>query len=358
MNTETSALLQKLSNANGPSGFEDEVTQVILDATKGLGEQSMDSLLNCYIDREENTGDKPVIQLDAHMDEVGFIVQAIAPNGMLKILGLGGWITSSAIAQKVRVRNRDGVWVPGVIASKPPHFASPEDRNKLPDMGDLRIDIGSTSAEETAEVFGIEIAAPVVPDVDFSEIPAKAGWFIGKAFDDRIGCAAQVLTLQALAGENLEVDIKGTFSTQEEVGTRGAVVTAKRVEAALAICFEGTPADDTFGEPWMTQAAVGKGPMLRHFDATMITNPRFQRFALDLARELEIPCQQSVRAGGGTNAKAIHLAGNGVPTIVIGVPVRYIHSHYGIASGEDLENAAKLAAAICRKLTPELIAAF
>ncbi len=358
MNVETYALLQKLSSANGPSGFEDEVVQVVLDETSGLGEQTLDSLLNCYVEREENTGDRPVVMLDAHMDEVGFIVQAIAPNGMLKILGLGGWLTSSAIAQKVRVRNRDGVWVPGIIASKPPHFASAEDRNRLPDMGDLRIDIGSSSAEETAEVFKISYAAPVVPDVDVTKIPAKDSWVIGKAFDDRIGCAAEILALRALAGESLDVDVTGTFSAQEEVGTRGAVVTAKRVAPALAICFEGTPADDTFGEAWMTQAAVGKGPMLRHFDATMITNPRFQRFALDLARELEIPCQESVRAGGGTNAKAIHLAASGVPTIVIGVPVRYIHSHYGIASTEDLENAARLAAAICRRVTPEVIASF
>ncbi len=362
-------LLQKISNANGPSGFEDEVSQIILEQTKDFGEQSQDSLLNIYIKRTENVENekdetdnthphRPTVLLDAHMDEVGFIVQAITNNGLLRILGLGGWLPASAIAQKVRVRTSNNEWISGVIASKPPHFASKEDRSKMPEMSDLRVDIGAESADEAKDTFGIRIGAPVVPDVEFTAMPQKDGFYIGKAFDDRIGCAANVLTLKELQGEQLDVNITAAFSVQEEVGTRGARVVANRTKPDIAICFEGTPADDTFSEPYMIQAAVGKGPMLRHFDSTMIANPRFQRFALDLAKAEDIPCQESVRSGGGTNAGAIHLSDQGIPTIVIGVPVRYIHSHHGIASLDDLENAAKLAAAICRKLSAEVLKDF
>ena len=128
------------------------------------------------------------------------------------------------------------------------------------------------------------------------------------------------------------------------MGTRGAAVTANTVKPDLAIVFEGCPADDTVAEPYMIQTAIHKGPMLRHIDARMITHPRFQRYALDLAEELGIPVQESVRTGGSTNGAPIHLSNQGVPVIVIGIPVRYIHTHYGLAAHSDVENAAKLAA--------------
>lgn len=351
-------LLQILSNSNGVSGFEDETLGVLRNYTESLGRLTEDSLRNLYVHRNENSGNKPVVMLDAHSDEVGFMVQAILPNGLLRFVGLGRMLECSIQAQKVRVRNSKGEYLPGIIASRPPHFASPDDKNKVPSLSDMTIDIGASSAQEAQEVFGIRIGAPIVPDVDFSEMQQKPDWFIGKAFDCRIGCAAEVLTLQALAGRDLAVDVTGVFSSQEEVGTRGVKVSVKQVKPDVAICFEGTPADDTFSESYMIQAAVGKGPMLRHFDATMIANPRFQRFALDLAKELDIPCQEAVRSGGGTDGGSIHIAEQGIPCVVIGVPVRYIHSHYGIAAYPDMEAAAKLAEAICANLTPEIIASF
>ena len=117
------------------------------------------------------------------------------------------------------------------------------------------------------------------------------------------------------------MDVTGAFAVQEEMGTRGATVTANTVKPDLAIVFEGCPADDTVAEPYMIQTAIHKGPMLRHIDARMITNPRFQRYALDLAEELGIPVQESVRTGGSTNGAPIHLSNKGVPVIVIGIHV-------------------------------------
>ena len=156
----------------------------------------------------------------------------------------------------------------------------------------------------------------------------------------------------------LDVDVAATLTVQEEVGERGSMAAVDNIDADVCIVFEGCPADDTFSPDYLIQAALRKGPMLRHFDCSMITNPRFQRFALDLGEELGIPVQESVRSGGGTNGKYIHASRHGVPTIVIGIPVRYIHSHHGICTLEDYENAVKLAVEIVKRLNEETIRSF
>jgi putative aminopeptidase FrvX len=197
----------------------------------------------------------------------------------------------------------------------------------------------------------------VVPEVTFS-YQEDHDLMIGKAFDCRLGCAAILDTLGDLKGEELNVDVAAAFSVQEEVGARGAAVTAQEIRPDIAIVFEGCPADDTCLEPWRVQTALKRGPMLRHIDARMITNPRFQRFALDLAEDLSIPVQEAVRSGGSTNGAPIHLTGAGVPVIVIGIPVRYAHTHYGISSWYDYENAVRLAQTVLRRLNADLISGF
>jgi putative aminopeptidase FrvX len=142
------------------------------------------------------------------------------------------------------------------------------------------------------------------------------------------------------------------------VGCRGAQVTVATVKPDIAIVFEGCPADDTFSEEYMIQTGLKRGPMLRHIDARMITNPRFQRFALDVAREYNIPVQDSVRTGGATNGSVIHLHSPAVPVIVIGIPVRYIHTHNCIASYADYQNGVKLAVAVIKHLNSQIIESF
>ena len=350
-------MIADFSNANGPSGFEDAVVAVARDYAPADAILEEDSLRNLYIRRAGNTGGRPVVQLDAHSDEVGFMVQAIRPNGTLKFLPLGGWVNSNIPAHRVRVQTRDGSWIPGVTVAKPPHFMTAAEKGRMPEIEDMSIDIGASSLEEARDVFGVRVAAPVAPDVCF-EYDAKHDLMFGKAFDNRLGCAAIQATLDALGHEALDVDVVGAMAAQEEVGTRGAAVTARHVKPDIAIVFEGCPADDTVVEPWLSQTAIHKGPMLRHIDARMITNPRFQRYALDLAEELGIPVQESVRSGGSTNGAPIHLSNLGVPCIVVGLPVRYIHSHYGIASLEDFRNGVKLAVEIIRRLDADMIKRF
>lgn len=349
-------MIADLSNANGASGFEDDVVAVLRGYAQGLGALEEDRMRNLYLRRPGGDEKRPTVMLDAHTDEVSFMVQAIRPNGTLQFICLGGWVPSALPGHRVRVRNADGVYVPGVIASKPPHFMSAEDRAKAPAVADMAIDIGACSAQVAVEKFHIRIGEPVVPDVELLHDEEK-DLLIGKAFDCRLGCAAIVRTLDQLQGEDLGVNVVGAFATQEEVGTRGATVTAQAVKPDLAIVFEGCPADDTFGEPYAMQTKLKHGPYLRHIDARMITHPRFQRYALDMAAKHGIPVQDGVRTGGSTDGAPIHLYG-AVPTIVIGIPVRYIHTHHGIASVCDVENAAKLAAEILRDMDESVLERF
>ncbi|MDF2540022.1 MAG: hypothetical protein K0S76_3043 [Herbinix sp.] len=353
----TLKMIAELSNAKGVSGFEDETVEIIRKYSEGLGTVKEDSLRNLYIYRKENSGSLPVVQLDAHSDEVGFMVQAIKPNGTLQIITLGSWVTSNIPAHKVWVRNAEGVYLPGIVASKPPHYMSEQEKKSALEMKQITVDVGATSKEEAMKEFKIRIGEPIIPCVDF-EYNENFDLMIGKAFDNRLGCACALDTLKALSGTTLEVDLVAAIASQEEVGARGSIVTSRVVKPDLAIVFEGCPADDTCVDGYEIQTAIKKGPMLRHIDARMITNPRFQRFALDIAAKHDIAVQEAVRAGGSTNSAAIHVSNAGVPTIVIGIPVRYAHTHYGISAFYDYENGYRLAFEIIKALNKEIIQSF
>ena len=350
-------LIEDLSNANGVSGFEDEVAEIGRKEAEAYCDVTIDSLRNTYMELKNNKGRRPKVWMDAHSDEVGYIIQAIKPNGTMNFLELGRSEVSSLPTNKVRVMNKDGEYLPGIITSKPPHFMTEAELGKGRALSDMAIDVGATSAQDLKENFGIRMAAPVVPDVTCT-YDEKRDLFMGKAFDCRVGCAALLESLNQLNAEELNVDVTATMTVQEEVGERGSMAAVYNIDADVCIAFEGCPADDTFSPDYMIQTALRKGPMLRHFDCSMITNPRFQRFALDLGEKLGIPVQESVRSGGGTNGKYIHASRHGVPTIIIGVPVRYIHSHNAICTLEDCQNAVKLAVEIVKALDAEKIQKF
>jgi len=294
--------------------------------------------------------------LDAHSDEVGFIVQAIKPNGTIRFLTLGGWNKNAMVSSKVLVRNAKGEYIPGIIASKPVHFMSAAEKaNPALDISDMVIDVGAVSYEDAVQSFHLRIGEPIVPATEFSYDEARDVMF-GKAFDCRIGCAVVLEALLRLKGENLACDVVGVLSVQEEVGTRGCKVTVNRVRPDIAIVLEGCPADDTFAEPYLIQTALKKGPMLRHIDVSAICAPRFQRWALDLARRQGIPVQEAVRSGGGNNASVFQTALFGAPSIVAGVPVRYAHSCNCMTTGFDFEATVQLVIEMLRSITPEMIA--
>lgn len=345
--SELIRLITDYTEANGPSGFEHEIADKVEDCNRVYGKTDRDSLQNVYVRRQGNKGGRLLVQLDAHLDEVGLIVQSIKENGMLAVLPLGSWVAAHIPGQLFRVRTREGRWTAAIAASKPPHYLTEAEQKEGVRMEEIELDVGASSRAEVEEAFGIGLAAPVVPQVDCRYQEAH-DLLLGKAFDCRLGCAAMTQTLGRLKGEELGVDVVAAYSAQEEIGGRGALVTARRIGADLALVFEGTPADDSFAPAGQGQTALGKGPMLRHLDRSMVTHPGFQRYALALAREQGIPVQEAVRSGGGTNGGLIHTSGAGIPTLVIGIPVRYIHSPHGWAKGADVEVAVDLAVALLR----------
>lgn len=350
-------LIRELSNANGISGFEDEVIDVIRKHTKSYVDIKEDSLRNLYLHRKRNDTAKPIVMIDGHSDEVGFMVQSIKANGTIKFITSGGWIAQNIPAHRVRIKNSEGKYIIGVVATKPPHFMSEAERNKSLDILDMVIDIGATSREEVLEDFKIEIGAPITPDVEFKYNDINST-IIGKAFDNRLGSGLVIELMKELKDEELDVNLVGTISSQEEVGLRGATVTANTVKPDVAIVFEGTPADDTFRDKFEAQSVLKKGPQIRHRDRSMISNPRFTKFARDIAKELNIDFQDAVRLGGGTNGGKIHLSNAGVPTIVIGVPVRYIHTHQGISAIKDYDDTMKWVIEIIKALNKKVIDKF
>ena len=353
---EDVSLIKALSDAPGASGFEDEVLKIIKNALEDICSFEEDKLRNLYIYRKNHSGEKPVLMLDAHGDEVGFMIHSIKPNGTLRFVELGRMDPRGLAASEVMVRTLDGTYIRGTIGLKPPHFSNGSSSQTL-DLHDFYIDVGARSAEEAVEDFHIGIGEPAVP-ATVCHYDEKHGLFFGKAFDCRIGIASLISTLRRLDGLDLPLDVVGVISSQEEVGDRGVRAAVSRVKPDIAICYEGCPADDTFTEPYAIQTALKCGPMFRYMDVSVICSPRFQRWVLETAKKHGIKAQASVREGGGNNGAVINLSNGGVPVVVAGVPVRYIHAMSSITSYEDFENTAELVSILAKELTPDILEAF
>jgi putative aminopeptidase FrvX len=231
-----------------------------------------------------------------------------------------------------------------------------ERKNGLP-IEQMVIDVGAVSREDLVKNFKINVGAFVVPDGEFS-YNRKSGIMTGKAFDNRVGCAAVIETLSQLENSELQVDVVGAICSQEEVGTRGAKVAVERVKPDLAIVFEGSPADDTYSDKPSAQCALKGGAQIRYLDASLIANPRLARFFRDTAMENNIKFQEAVREAGKTDAGAIALGSGGTPVIVIGVPVRYAHCNYGYCALEDYQASIELCCQVIRRLDKETIDGF
>jgi len=347
-------LIEELSNAFGPSGFEEEVVKIIKNHAKDFN-VTVDPMNNVYLALKTNTGKRPLVMLDAHSDEVGFMVQYINSKGLIGFVNIGGWVSTTIPAHKVKIRNHKGELISGVVTSKPPHFMSSAERaGEKVELESLLIDIGATSREEVTDIFEIGVGDPIVPDTIF-EYNEKTGIMCGKAFDNRLGCMCVIETLKAIKDMPLNVDVVGCIATQEEVGLRGAKVTVENVKPDLAIVFEGSPADDIYFDKFTSQCALKQGVQIRHFDQSYISNPRFISFAKGIADKKSIKYQSAVRRGGSTNAGPIHLTEKATPVLVLGIPSRYAHTHYCFAAKDDVDSALRLAYEVIANLEKESI---
>jgi putative aminopeptidase FrvX len=350
---EVVALLKELSEAPGIPGHEAEVKGIIARRLQDVASFDTDTMGN-LICRMEGRFQEPRVMLAAHVDEIGFMVRCITDNGFLRFTALGGWWEHVLLAQPVVVRTSKGN-IPGIIGSKPVHFLGAEERKKLLEKKQMFIDVGARSLDE-ARAMGIEPGDPVVPMSEF-RLTADGCRAMGKGLDDRVGCAVMIAAMRLLSGEEHPNTVIGVGTVQEEVGIRGAQTASWSVEPDVAIVLEGTPGDDTPGfAKEESQAALGKGPQLRLFDPTAIAHVPFTKLVRETAENEGISLQLAVRERGGTDAGKIHLHRQGVPSVVISIPVRYVHSHTGMADLDDIEAAYKLVAAVVRKLDGEMVA--
>lgn len=344
-------LIRDLTNAFGPSGFEEDVVRVIHRYSEPFNFE-VDAMNNVYLSLKSNTGNKPVLMLDAHTDEVGFMVQSIQSNGLISIATLGGWIMSNIPAHTVNIKTQTGKLVRGIVASKPPHFMSDTEKNASLQIENLSIDVGCTSRDEVITTLGIQVGDPIAPEVKF-EFNETTGVLFGKAFDNRLGTAAVIETMRQLAEiKELPYDIIGALASQEEVGTRGAMVTSQIVKPDIAIVFEGSPADDLYFDSHTAQCSMKKGTQIRHMDASYVSHRRLIDSAKNVANLAGIPFQSAVRRKGGTNAGRIHMQNKAVPVLVLGIPSRYVHTHYNYAAIDDFHATVNLAKSVAVNLDP------
>lgn len=348
------SMIREMCDAFGPPGFEGPVTDVVRSYLKDFNIRT-DHMHNLYIAHPGNQGNRPVIQLDAHLDEVGFMVQSIRANGTIAIVPMGGWVTSSVPSQLFLIQTRTGERIRAIIASKPPHFKTAlEKQNDQVQLEDLVLDVGACSREDVVNLMGIAPGDPVAPQV-VSSIDPSTGVIFGKAFDNRLGCVAIMEIMRRLKSEQLPVDVVAALAAQEEIGMRGATVTSQVVKPDFALVFEGSPADDLYFDEHTRQCALKQGVQIRHFDASYVSHRGFIDFAQSLADGSNIRTQHAVRRGGSTNAGKISLTGKAVPCLVLGIPSRFIHTHHNFAALEDLEACVSLAVEVLKKFDPEVI---
>lgn len=355
MSDSTLDLLKELTEINGIPGYEAPVREVVRKHLDPLGELSQDKI-GSVICKAEGQAEDPKVMLAGHMDEIGFMVKHITKEGFLHFLPLGSWFDQVLLGQRVVIKSKNGDVV-GVIGAKPPHLLPADQRNKVVKKQDMYIDIGATSKEEVEQA-GVRPGDPAIPRADFVPL-ANGKTYLSKAFDDRVGVALLVSSLQELKNRDHPNTIYGVATVQEEVGLRGATTSVRAVDPDVAIVLESDIAGDVPGiKPEESSVKLGKGPTVLIYDARMIPNLKLRDFVMGTAEEIDVPIQHSYVEGGSTDGAAIHLHSTGVPTVVIGVAVRHIHSDSSILHRDDYDNAVKLLVEVIKRLDTDTVAEF
>jgi putative aminopeptidase FrvX len=348
----TEELFKELTEAGGVPGYEAEVRNVLRRHLEPVAEIMQDRM-GSVVARLAGTADRPRVMLAGHMDEIGFMAKLVTDEGFVRFLPLGGWWDQVMLAQRVLIKTHAGD-VPGIIGAKPPHLLPQEERNKLVEKKDMYIDVGATSKEEV-EAMSVRPGDPIIPVSEFTPL-ASGKTYLAKAWDDRVGCALMVEVMRSLSKGEHPNTLYGAGTVQEEVGLRGAKTSAELVDPDVALILESDIPGDVPGIKVEESAvSLGKGPSLLLFDARMIPNLKLRDLVIETARELDIPLQLSAMPGGATDGAMIHLHGQGVPTVVLGVPARHIHSPVSIIHRDDYDFALDLLIAVIKKLDEETV---
>jgi endoglucanase len=346
-------MLRELTEASGVSGYEAGVRTIMRKYFSGLGELSQDKLgsLMCT---KAGASASPRVLVAGHMDEIGFMVKHITKEGFIKFTALGGWPNQVLPAQRVIIQTCKAE-VTGVINTKPPFMMTDEERRKVVERKAMFIDIGATSEQEVTET-GVRIGDPVVPVSAFTVLNVPKKTYMAKAFDDRMGNAVTIAVLRELARESHPNTVVCVATVQEEVGARGAITCAECINPEAAIIVDVDIAGDTPDmKPDESANKFGGGPTVLAYDVRMIPNIKLRDLVLETAKDINTPVQVSAIEVGSTDGGPIHLHKTGVPTVVLGVPTRYVHSHNSVLRRDDFDATVKLATAVIKKLDAETV---
>ncbi|OYT53425.1 MAG: peptidase M42 [Candidatus Altiarchaeales archaeon ex4484_2] len=331
-------LIEELCRASGVSGFEKDVASVMKKQLQESCEKVEEDSFGNVIARK-GKGEKKIM-LAAHMDEIGLMVKHINEKGFISFIKIGGIDDRILLNQRVIIKSREGD-VPGIIGSKPPHLQKDDERKKVIKHGDMFIDIGAKDRKDADKK--IAVGDPILFEANYGSLNKKL--FYGKAIDNRIGCYVMLKVM-----EKLPRDIKSTIyavaTAQEEVGLKGARVSAFKLEPDYAFAIDTTIAGDT---PQIKEnesdLKVGEGPAITITEASgrgVVTHPKLRDLLIKTAKKHKIPYQVDVLEGGMTDAAIIYMTRAGVPSGVISIPCRYIHSSSGVFSIDDVNNSIKL----------------
>ncbi|WP_421908335.1 M42 family metallopeptidase [Methanolacinia petrolearia] len=330
-------LLGKLSDAHGLSASEGTVRAIIREELDGFVDEIYEDKMGNLVAVKK--GDDFKIMIASHMDEIGFMVQYIDEKGFIKFVPIGGWYNPVAYTQRVILHGKKGQ-VTGVIGAKPPHVMTPEDRKKEIKTDDMFIDVGATSEKEVNEL-GIEIGTSITIDREYKLLANNR--LTGKALDNRVGVAMLIETLKQAKSPHT---IYGVFTVQEEVGLKGAKVSAFALKPDCAIATDVTISGD---HPGITKkeasVEMGKGPVLALVSAAgrgIMSDPKVTEWLRKTAESNKIPLQLEVGDGGNTDATIIHLVRDGIPSIPFQIATRYIHSPIEVVDLTDVEEGIKL----------------
>ncbi len=332
-------LLEKLSLAFGPSGYEQDVRRVLRqELADYVPKWQGDALGNLFAQKSGTEG--PKVMLAAHMDECGLLIDHIDGTGLLQFQKVGGLDDRVLVSKPVLIGEQR---LPGVIGAKAIHLQKPEERTQVIPFRSLYIDIGASTKEEAESMVKLgDYAVFATSFCQFGE-----GMVKGKSFDDRAGCTVLAEVLK----EDYLTPVVGAFTVQEEIGLRGAGVAAYRVEPDLAIVLEGTTCSDTPGsEEHSYCTTIGGGPAISVMDASVITNKRMVAELVRLAEDNGIPYQFKRSISGGSDAGRINQTKSGIPVAVISVPCRYIHSPVSVLKLSDLEYTVQLVKLFLRSI--------
>lgn len=343
-------ILREMSMLNGIPGNERQVREYMNEKMKDISEVSFDNL-GSIIAKKVGNPDGPRIMVAGHMDEVGFMVTTITKEGYVKFTPAGGWWSQVMLAQQMVITTCDNKEIRAVIGAKAPHILTVEERAKPVAMDKMYLDLGVENKKEALEL-GIKPGDMITPYIESIEMSNKK-YLLGKAWDNRVGCAAAIEVLQNIQDKKHDNIYYGVGTVQEEVGLRGAKTSSHKIQPDIGIALDTTIAYDFPGGDKNT--VLGKGVGIMFKDSSMIGHKGLRDYVIGLCEKENIPYQLTFLERGGTDGGAMHMSHIGAPSISFCLPVRYLHSHTSVVHRDDYDAMVKIVTLLVESLDRETV---